>query len=50
MVRVKMADSDHPRAKKAKRSTTVCQVSAEEHAKQFNVDSGMCSADLVSTT
>ena len=43
-----------PRAKKAKRSAPVCQVSAEEQrAKQFKedlfVDSGFCTADLVST-
>ena len=38
MVGVKMADSDPPRAKKAKRSAPVCQVSAEECAKQFKED------------
>ena len=38
MVGVKMADLAPPRAKKAKRSTPVFRVSAEERAKQFKED------------
>ena len=38
VVGVKMADPAPPRAKKAKRSAPVCQVSAEGRAKQFKED------------
>ena len=45
LVRVKMADSFLPRAKKAKRIAPVCRVSADERTKQFKedlfVDSGV---------
>ena len=48
-----MVDLAPPRAKKAKRSTPVFRVSAEERAKQFKedtfLDSGCCASDFVST-
>ena len=38
LVGVKMADAVPPRANKVKRHAQVCQVSAEDRAKQFKED------------
>ena len=53
VVKIRVADSATPGAKKAKRSPLVCWISAEGRAKQFMEDLLLtvrcCSADLVST-